>query len=370
MMKRTLCIALTLVLVLSLRVGAAEVSAKSAIVYEPTTGAVLFEKNADERMLIASTTKIMTALVALEHCALDEKVEVRPEHCAVEGSSMYLRPGGDYTVEDILFGLLLVSGNDAAAALADHTAGSMESFAQLMNDKCAALGLENTHFENAHGLDAPEHYSTARDLAVIAACAMENGDFRRISGCKSCEIDGVRYNNHNKLLSLCDGCIGGKTGYTMKAGRSLVSCTERDGMRLICVTLSAPDDWNDHMALYDEAFAEYELVPALPQRYSRLEVMSGFYPFAELCAAASGMVVRRGSEVAQSIRLPRFVFAPVAAGDIVGRSVTSADGALLITPIVVKRTVPIDGTVPLTPFERFKNVWYAANRYGVYYTVR
>ena len=370
MVKRTLCILITLVLMLSVHAGAAEVSAKCAIVYEPETGTVLFEKNADERMLIASTTKIMTALVVLESCSLDEKVAVRPEHCAVEGSSMYLKAGGSYTVEELLYGLLLVSGNDAAAALADHAAGSMESFAQLMNEKSESLGLKDTHFENAHGLDAPEHYSTARELAVITAKAMENKDFCRIFGCKSCEIDGVCYNNHNKLLSLCDGCVGGKTGYTMKAGRSLVSCTERGGMRLICVTLSAPDDWNDHMTLYDEAFEGFEFIPALPQRYSRLEIISGFYPYAELSAAAAGMVVRRGSDVAQSIRLPRFAFAPVTAGDIVGQSVLSANGETLITPIVVKRTVLIDGTVPLTPFERFKKVWYAANRYGVYYTVR
>ena len=158
-MKRwitVLCIA-GLLLLSAPKADAAHLGAESAIVYEPRTGTVLFEKDADARRLIASTTKIMTALIALERCALDETVTPTAAHAAVEGSSMYLQPGEDYTVEELLYGLLLASGNDAAAALADHCAGSMEAFAALMNGKCAALGLTNTHFVNAHGLDDDDH---------------------------------------------------------------------------------------------------------------------------------------------------------------------------------------------------------------------
>ena len=170
-----------------------EIAAASAIVIEPNTGMVMYEKDPDRRMLVASTTKIMTALVVLERCALDETVVPTAEHDAVEGSSMELVPGESYTVEELLYGLLLASGNDAAAALADHCGGSMAGFAALMNEKAASLGLENTHYENAHGLDAPEHYSTARDLALLTAAAMKNPVFAKIFGTLEYETHGVSY---------------------------------------------------------------------------------------------------------------------------------------------------------------------------------
>ena len=261
-MKKKLFAALTAALILACTepavYGAEAISAKAAIVYEPVTGTVLYEKCADEPMLIASTTKIMTAMVVLENCDLQEKVDITSAHAAVEGSSMYLRPGGNYTVEDLLYGLMLASGNDAAAALADHTAGSMEAFAEKMNERAGELGLQNTHFANSHGLDAQGHYGPARDLAILTSAAMENETFREIFATASYEVGGVSYYNHNKLLSSCPGCIGGKTGYTEKAGRSLVSCVEREGMELICVTISDPRDWEDHAFLYDKCFGEYE----------------------------------------------------------------------------------------------------------------
>ena len=222
------------------------VSAKSAILMHADSGRVLYEKNADEHMLIASTTKIMTAIVVLEHCALDELVEADERSAGIEGSSMYLKAGESYTVEDLLYGLMLASGNDAASALALHVADSLEDFAALMNEKAAALGMTESSFKNPHGLDEEGHYSTARDMAKLAAYCMENPDFARIAGAVSHTVGEQTYVNHNRLLREYDGCLGLKTGYTMAAGRTLVTCAERDGARYVCVTLNDPDDWDDH----------------------------------------------------------------------------------------------------------------------------
>ena len=342
-----------------------KISAECAIVYAPESGQTLFEKNADDRRLIASTTKIMTALVVLEHCALDEMVEVRPEHAAVEGSSMYLVPGGEYTVEDLLYGMMLVSGNDAAAALADHVSGSMENFAGLMNEKCRELGLENTHFSNAHGLDAEEHYSSARDLALITAAAMENSDFRTIFAAKSRSIAGADYYNHNKLLTSCPGCIGGKTGYTRAAGRTLVSCVRREGMTLICVTIADPDDWRDHASLYDAMFGEYRFVPL--SGLGSIHVISGVRETVYAEPGMQGIAVRRGSEVSVTVYMPRFVFAPVRAGGEAGEIELTVDGTARTVPLYYCESVPLNGAEPLTLWERIQRLWYISCRYGVYY---
>ncbi|MBQ8263847.1 MAG: D-alanyl-D-alanine carboxypeptidase [Oscillospiraceae bacterium] len=297
--------------------AAAEISAEAAIVYEPVTGTVLYEKRADEPMLVASTTKIMTAMVVIENCDLEEKVDITRAHASTEGSSMYLRPGGEYTVEQLLYGLMLASGNDAAAALAEHTAGSMEAFAELMNSKCRQLGLENTHFVNSHGLDAEEHYSSARDLALITAAAMKSEVFREIFSTAHYNVGGVDYYNHNKLLSSCPGCIGGKTGYTEKAGRILVSCVERDGMRLICVTISDPRDWEDHEALYEKCFGEYSFIPVF-EDIAEMDLISGVESAAALGCSKSGFIVSKTEDTRMRIHLPAFKFAPVCAGQIAG----------------------------------------------------
>ncbi len=236
-------------------VQAAEVSvsARSAILYDCDTGSVLYEKNADERRLIASTTKIMTAVVAMEHACLRDEVVVTAEHM-VEGSSMYLKPGQTVTVEKLLYGLMLCSGNDAALCLADHCGGGVDAFVALMNDKARQLGMVNTSFENPNGLDGEHHYSTARDMALLAAHAAEDPTFRRICSTKSVKIDGRTMENHNRLLKELDGCIGMKTGYTKAAGRTLVTVCERDGRRLAAVTLSDGNDWADHKAMYTWGF--------------------------------------------------------------------------------------------------------------------
>ena len=218
---------------------AVEVSATAAVLLDADTGQVLYEKNGDEQMLIASTTKIMTAMVVLEQAGLDDTVTVTRDHMA-EGSSMYLKPGETVRVEELLYGLLLCSGNDAALALT-ACAGGPEPFVALMNEKAAALGMTRTSFANPNGLDAEGHYSTARDMAVLAAAAMEEPTFRRICSSRSVTIGQRTMENHNRLLRQVEGCIGLKTGYTKAAGRTLVSCAERCGCRLIAVTLRDSD---------------------------------------------------------------------------------------------------------------------------------
>ena len=231
---------------------ALEVSATAAVLMDADMGQVLYEKNGDRQMLIASTTKIMTALVVLEHAAPDDVITVTPDHMA-EGSSMYLRAGETVRVEELLYGLLLCSGNDAALALTE-CAGGLTPFVAMMNEKAAALGMAHTSFVNPNGLDADGHYSTARDMAVLAAAAVENPTFRRICSSRSVTIGQRTMENHNRLLRQVEGCVGLKTGYTRAAGRTLVSCTERDGCRLVAVTLQDGNDWADHAALYDYGF--------------------------------------------------------------------------------------------------------------------
>lgn len=255
-----LCICFVICLpAVSARADEYQLSAQSAILVCADTGDVLYEKNADDKMLIASITKIMTAIIVIENCDLDENIRIKPEWSAVEGSSMYLKPDEYYTVSELLTGLLLVSGNDAATALACSMCGDEPSFAVKMNEKAKELGMENSSFRNPHGLDDPEHYSTARDMAVLASYCMENEQFRSIVSTSCATVKEQTYVNHNRLLREYEGCIGVKTGYTMAAGRTLVSCAERNGMRLVCVTLNAPDDWNDHRYLLDTGFEDYRM---------------------------------------------------------------------------------------------------------------
>ena len=209
------------------------------------TGQVLFDHNGGRRMLIASTTKIMTALVALERASPTDVITVKQEHMT-EGSSMYLRPGERVTVEELLYGLLLCSGNDGGTA----------SFVRRMNSLAGELGMEDTSFENPSGLDGQAHYSTARDMARLAAYAAGNHTFVRLCSTRSVTIGGRTMTNHNRLLRAVPGCIGMKTGYTRAAGRTLVSAAERDGRRLVAVTLQDGNDWADHAALYDWGFAQ------------------------------------------------------------------------------------------------------------------
>lgn len=240
---------------------AVEVSAAAAVLMDADSGRLLYEKNGEKRMLIASTTKLMTALVALEQGGLQQEITVTGGHMA-EGSSMYLRPGEKLTLETLLYGLLLCSGNDAALAVTECMGGAVP-FVARMNEKAAELGMENTHFANPNGLDDEAHYSTAEDMAKLAAAAMDDPVLRRVASTRTARIGGRTLTNHNKLLSRVEGCVGLKTGYTRAAGRTLVSCAERDGVRLVAVTLQDGDDWNDHASLYEQGFRVLRPVKAV-----------------------------------------------------------------------------------------------------------
>ena len=263
-MKRFLAIALTTAALFCAlpfcpRAAAApHIDAGAYLLLEKEDQKVLCAANADQIMAPASTTKIMTCLVVLENCDLRETVAVPAEACGVEGSSAYLRPGEKFTVEELLYCLMLRSANDAATALAIHACGSVDAFVSEMNEKAKRLGLRNTRFANPHGLPAKDHYTTAEDLARLSCAALDNKDLERIVSTKSTvvgkEESARRLVNHNRLLFSLEGCIGVKTGYTVSAGRCLVSACRRNGTTLICVTLSCHNDWESHTRLYDYGF--------------------------------------------------------------------------------------------------------------------
>lgn len=243
----------------------------SSIVIESTTKRILSSQNENVRLPMASTTKIMTTLVVLENAKLDEVVEINSNSVGVEGSSIYLRAGEKLTVRELLYGLMLRSGNDSAVALAYYVGGSISGFVDLMNEKAKYLELNNTHFSNPHGLHNDEHYTSAYDLALISAEAMKNPEFAKIVSTKSIYIgenESRRYLvNKNKILNGYAGGNGIKTGYTKVAGRCLVSSSLRNGMQVICVVLNHPDMWQDSIKLMDEAHSLYKMVKLLDVNY-------------------------------------------------------------------------------------------------------
>lgn len=243
--------------------AAPETAASSAILIDGDTGAVLYSQNADASALIASTTKIMTAVVVLENCELQHLVEIPAEATGIEGSSIYLQPGECLTVEALLYGMMLHSGNDAAVALAIACSGSVEAFVARMNEKAQEWGLHDTSFANPNGLDSEENHSTAADLARMAMYALRDARFLEIVSTKNIVIGGRHLSNHNKLLWSMDGAIGVKTGYTKAAGRILVSAAEQKGRRLIAVTINDGNDWHDHKSLYAYGFAQYTVTEAV-----------------------------------------------------------------------------------------------------------
>lgn len=235
----------------------------SEAVIEQSTQRILHQVNGDVKLPMASTTKIMTAIIAIENCSPDDLVIIPKEAQGVEGSSIYLKAGDSYTVRDLLYGLMLRSGNDSAVALAIHTAGSVQNFVKLMNDKAKELGAYDTNFSNPHGLHDNNHYTTAIDLANITAYAYKNNLFRKIVGSKSYKLkDNVIYNK-NKLLSQYDGADGVKTGYTMVAGRCLVSSSTRNGMQVICVVLNCYDMWERSKKLMDNAHSNFSMAKVI-----------------------------------------------------------------------------------------------------------
>jgi len=324
-----------------------EVSAQCAILINADNFKTLYAKNENERRPMASTTKIMTALITLEKAAVNNKiVNITDEMVRVEGSSMGLKPGDKVTLKSLAEGMLSVSGNDAANSAAISIAGSIPKFAELMNKRAVELNLTNTHFVTPSGLDDKEHYTTARDLALLAAAAMKNPDFENITSKKSITVDYInpnttrRFTNHNKLLSLYDGCIGVKTGFTKKSGRCLVSAAERNGIRLIAVTLNAPNDWDDHKKLLDYGFGKVTNVKIDDSAYSiQIPVVGGVTDSVSLKGSAGNDVTVDSDEannIKRTVELPKFVYAPLENGQVVGKiRYTLNSNTIATTDIVV-----------------------------------
>ena len=309
------------------------VSAKSAALYQPDSNTFLFRKNSDTKMPMASTTKIMTALVAIEGCEdLDTPLPVSDECIGTEGSSAYLRSGDKVTMRELLYALMLQSANDAAVEIALRVGGDVPCFADMMNGRAEEIGLTKTNFKNPHGLDDAEHYTTAEELAKIAAEALKNDLFLEICSTykKSITTNERRrtYVNHNKLLLRYDGALGVKTGYTKKCGRCLVGCAERDGLRCITVTLDAPDDWNDHEKMLDFGFSQMEMLTlASPYEYSyEISTLNGEKIKVANTDSLSFPVYRGSYSLKSHVELKPYLTSAVKANEQVGRVIFKIDG--------------------------------------------
>ncbi len=303
------------------------ISSERAILYHKDTGLVLYSKNEDKKSGMASTTKIMTAIIILESMRLDEQICITKESVGIEGSSLYLKEDEIFTVESLLYGLLLQSGNDVACALAIAHSGSIENFADKMNEKADDLKMVNTNFSNPHGLSDENHYSTARDMGLLSIYAMDNEIFRKIVSTKKYTVkplnnDNIRYCvNHNKLLFNQEIITGIKTGYTKKDGRCLVTSATKDGIELICVTLNGQNHWNDHQTMINYGFDSFEkrILANKGEYASEISVVGG----KENKILASNisnieLYLPKDSDVIMKIVSPPFVYAPVKKGDDLG----------------------------------------------------
>ena len=317
------------------------VSAESYVLMDADSGRVLLSQNETQEKSIASTTKIMTALVAIESSQLSDTVTVKKAHLK-EGSSMYLAEGEVVTMEALLYGLLLPSGNDAAECIADHC-GGRKAFVAKMNEKAKALGMTHSSFKNPSGLDEDGHYSCALDMARLAAYAMQNPTFTRICATTTATVGERVMGNHNKLLGTVEGCVGLKNGFTDDAGRTLVTCCERNGLRLIIVTLHDSCDKIDHGALYDYGFSAYHRRSVVRGGAvcGTVAVRGGVETNVKVLAARSfACTVADGEEPETRLEFPQSVNAPVEKGQALGEVVILLHGEETgRVPLLCDRTV-------------------------------
>ena len=338
------------------------ISAQGFVVMDAATDTVLYEHNAQKIMSMASTTKIMTGLLALERLNPDEIVTIREEMVMVEGTSMGLLPGDALSVRGILTGLLLASGNDAANTLAIHMAGSLPDFALLMNQKAREIGMKNTSFVTPSGLDHDNHYTTACDMALLASYAMKNPTFEDIVSSKKEKVvfqnpsKTVTYANHNRLLSTVDGAVGVKTGFTQKSGRCLVSAARRNGALLVAVTLKASSDWDDHKKLYEYGFTQVGEVPLDTSIPKSLAVVASSKTEITLKTARTPTTVLplTNNKIERKIQLPRFVFADITEGDPLGEIQYYCAGRLIHTEPILAAESAVIAVRELTFWEKVK----------------
>lgn len=309
------------------------VSAQAFILYCADNGQIIYSKNENDKMKPASTTKLMTTLLALEEADSSNKVVTFSKDMIAEGSSIYMKIGDKLTLKDLAAGMMMASGNDAANATAIAISGSKEKFANQMNDKAKQIGMKNTHFVTPSGLDDDNHYSTAYDLAVLMDYALENEEFAKLTGQKSAEIKFIEpagkqniYANHNRLLSMYEYCIGGKTGYTMSAGRCLVSAAKKDELTLICVTLNDRNDWEDHKNLYEYGFSQVMCHKTNDKDFVVDVPCVGGEDNNSDCITVAGekdlsiiLPVADKSKLKRKILLDNFLYAPIKENDIVGK---------------------------------------------------
>ncbi len=339
------------------------VSAESAVVMCVENGKVLYSKNADNKMSMASTTKIMTSLIAIEKAIPNREIVVTKDMVSVEGTSMGLQAGDSVSMNELIYGMLLQSGNDAAHTVACVIAGNEEEFAKLMNKRAAQIGMKNTSFATASGLDRENHYSTAYDMALLACECIKNPAFASVCSKKSVSLTYGNppyrrtLTNHNRLLWSYEGCIGMKTGFTKKSGRCLVSAAKRNGITLVAVTLNAPNDWNDHISMLDYGFSKtnaFELKCDLSN--VKLRVCGGKMSFVTLVQSYFPFYPADGNGYSCEILMRPFEYAPIEKGDILGTAVYTSGGKVIASiPLAAAEDVERQITINAKPKETKKS---------------
>lgn len=308
----------------SFAVSEPSVSAASAVLIDGDTGEILYEKNAYQTRSMASTTKIMTALLAVESGKLTDIVKI-DNPPLIEGTAVGFSSGDSVTLETLCYGMLLESGNDAALITAQFLAGSEADFSVLMNKKAQKIGMVNTNFVTSSGLDDSEHYTTAYDMALLGAYAVKNEKFAAICSTKKYRAvfltpDLTRtFYNHNKLLGICDGVFGIKTGFTKKSGRCLVTACKRKNKLLVAVTLNAPDDWNDHKKLYTYGYGLYSCVTPKIELPEKIAVLGAEKAYMSISSKNEELTVRNNDELCRKVYLNKNIYAPINKNDVVGR---------------------------------------------------
>ena len=372
-MKRVVCfVSVFCIFAFSLSTKAISTSAKASILINADTGEVIYSQNQNEKLPMASTTKIMTALLLCEEGNMEKGITVTPQMVKVEGTSMGLLGGDKVTYKALLYGMLLASGNDAANVTAYALGGTIDGFVNMMNQRAKELGLNNTHFETPSGLDGDEHYTTAEDLANLARVCMDNPLFKEAASTKAITLEYGNppyrrtLTNHNKLLKIFEGAAGVKTGFTKKAGRCLVSCAQRDGKRVIAVTLKDPNDWEDHINLLNYGLEKVKTTVITPEKTDfSISVISSQNQSVEVKIEEYTVSSLDTSGFSCEVNLPTFLYAPVKEGDVIG-SVVYYKNRTQIARRDIKASQNIEKNSPKKSFREkykesfkkvFTNIW-------------